>query len=383
MLTTIPGPNSQEEFKKISKTQETRAYHFAVDFTKCQGNYIADVDGNIMLDTYCQIASIALGYNNPALLSLTKNEMFKHYYANRPALGLFPPKDWSSILEKSLVKIAPTGLTNILTLATGAEANETAYKSVFTWYQSKKRGGKQPDQDILTSVMLNKPPGSPNLSIMSFTGGFHGRTFGSLSTTRSNPVAKYDFPAFYWPAAPFPKLKYPLEENIDYNRKEEDRCLTEVEKMINDWEKISPVAGIVVEPIQGEGGDNHATSYFFNKLQEITQKYGVAFIVDEVQTGCGATGKFFAFEHWKLKSPPDIVTFSKKLQQSGLFSKPEFRVPTIYRNFNTWLGDPIRVLQIGVLIEEIEKHKLLEQVQVSGKTLLNGLSELQKKNIQK
>jgi len=252
-------------------------------------------------------------------------------------------------------------------------------KSVFTWYQSKKRGGKQPDQDILTSVMLNKPPGSPNLSIMSFTGGFHGRTFGSLSTTRSNPVAKYDFPAFYWPAAPFPKLKYPLEENIDYNRKEEDRCLTEVEKMINDWEKISPVAGIVVEPIQGEGGDNHATSYFFNKLQEITQKYGVAFIVDEVQTGCGATGKFFAFEHWKLKSPPDIVTFSKKLQQSGLFSKPEFRVPTIYRNFNTWLGDPIRVLQIGVLIEEIEKHKLLEQVQVSGKTLLNGLSELQKK----
>ena len=78
-----------------------------------------------------------------------------------------------------------------------------------------------------------------------------------------------------------------------------------------------PRAGIVVEPVQAEGGDNHASPSFFRQLQKLCHKFGAAFIVDEVQTGCGATGKFWAYEHWNLETPPDFVTFSKKMLTGG------------------------------------------------------------------
>lgn len=79
------------------------------------------------------------------------------------------------------------------------------------------------------TVLLNKPPGCPKLSVLSFEKSFHGRTLGALSATRSKYVHKVDFPSFDWPAAPFPQLKYPLNENQEYNKKEEERCLGIVE----------------------------------------------------------------------------------------------------------------------------------------------------------
>jgi 4-aminobutyrate aminotransferase/(S)-3-amino-2-methylpropionate transaminase len=132
-----------------------------------------------------------------------------------------------------------------------------------------------------------------------------------------------DIPAFNWPQADFPLLKYPLEEHTKENAEEEARCLAQVEDLI----KTHPVkvAGIIVEPVQAEGGDNWASAKFFQQLREITRKHGVAFIVDEVQTGVGPTGKFWAHEHWDLFSPPDVVTFSKKMQAAGFYHNLELR----------------------------------------------------------
>jgi len=161
-------------------------------------------------------------------------------------------------------------------------------------------------------------------------------------------------------------------------KKEEDRCLNETERTIIEWLKKSPVAGVIVEPIQAEGGDKHATPYFFNKLQDICEKHGIAFIVDEVQTGLGC-GKIWQHENWNLKKSPDFVTFSKKLQQAGFFSKPEFRAPQTYINFNTWLGDPIRVMQVETIVNTIEKDNLIKQNELVGIQLLNGLKLLAKK----
>jgi 4-aminobutyrate aminotransferase/(S)-3-amino-2-methylpropionate transaminase len=108
------------------------------------------------------------------------------------------------------------------------------------------------------------------------------RTFGVLSATRSKEIHKIDIPAFNWPAASFPQTRYPLDVNADHNRREEERCLKEVEHLIKTWP--IPVAGLIVEPIQAEGGDNHASPAFFRGLRAITKQYGVAFIVDEVIT---------------------------------------------------------------------------------------------------
>ena len=171
-------------------------------------------------------------------------------------------------------------------------------------------------------------PGSPDLSILSFKGGFHGRLFGSLSTTRSKAIHKLDIPSFDWPAVRFPALKYPLAEHAEENAEEEAACLRAVDETLTEWEtRGKPVAAVIIEPIQSEGGDFHASPSFFRGLRELTKKRGVYMIVDEVQTGVGATGTFWAHEKWGLdaENAPDFVTFSKKMQASGFYHKIETR----------------------------------------------------------
>lgn len=101
----------------------------------------------------------------------------------------------------------------------------------------------------------------------------------------------------------------------------------------------SPVAAVIIEPILSEGGDKHASPEFFRSLRLIARKHGAFFIVDEVQTGVGATGTFRAHEKWGLKQgeEPDFVTFSKKMQAAGVFHKKETRPNAPYRNYNTWM----------------------------------------------
>merc|ERR1719399_910271 len=90
-------------------------------------------------------------------------------------------------------------------------------------------------EEELTSCMTNQGPGCANdLSIMSFSGGFHGRTLGALTCTHSKTIHKIDVPAFDWPTAPFPRLKYPLEENAEYNQAEEQRCLEAVRSIFQE-----------------------------------------------------------------------------------------------------------------------------------------------------
>lgn len=232
-----------------------------------------------------------LGYNHPALIEAAKSDAWTSALINRPALGIAPDVSWPSTLRDVFMSVAPKGLNQITTLMCGSCANEVAYKAAFMLYAQRKRGGPQVafTAEEMTSCMKNAAPGSPHLSILSFEGAFHGRLLASLSTTRSKELHKLDIPAFDWPAAPFPKLRYPLSENEAANRAEEDRCLAAVEDLIMHFRV--PVAGVVVEPIQAEGGDNTASPYFFRQLRKITAKHQVAFIVDEVQTGGGPTGK--------------------------------------------------------------------------------------------
>lgn len=331
------------------------------------------------INRYAQIASIPIGYNNPALLKLSQSRAVQSALVNRPALGNFPQHDWASILRNGILKAAPPGLTSVYTSMSGSDANELAYKAAFMWKRLQQRGV---DADFTAeennSSMNNKSPGAPNMSILSFKGGFHGRLFGSLSTTRSKPIHKLDIPAFDWPAAPFPELKYPLEEHKEENRREEERCLAEAERLITEFH--SPPAAIVVEPIQSEGGDNHASPAFFQALRDLTKKHKILFIVDEVQTGVGATGKFWAHEHWGLSSPPDIVTFSKKAQAAGFYyADPALRPAKAYRQFNTWMGDPARALLFGGIYDEIKRRNLVENTARVGSYIYAGLERLQAK----
>jgi len=375
MKSVVPGPNSLKLLQQQSAMQESRSCHFVADLKKSKGNYIVDSDGNTLLDLFCQISSIPLGYNNPQLYQAHLSPEFITAAINRPALGINPPDDWADTLKNVFMSVAPKGLSHVSTLMCGSCANEVAFKAAFMWHQNRLRNGQPFTQLELSSCMCNQKPGSPELSIMSFFGAFHGRLFGSLSTTRSKDIHKIDIPSFNWPAAPFPKLRYPLEKYEAENRADEQRCLDAVEHLMKTH--TIPVAGLIVEPIQAEGGDNHASPWFFRQLRDLCKKRNVAFIIDEVQTCAGPTGTFWAHEQWNLETPPDFVTFSKKMQAAGFYYRSEFTPNLPYRNFNTWLGDPLRALQCGVIVDQIKANNLLGNVNVTGDFTVKGLKLIQ------
>ncbi|KXJ95088.1 4-aminobutyrate aminotransferase [Microdochium bolleyi] len=376
VTTQVPGPISKASAKKLHEVFDARAVHFVVDYDKSEGNYIVDVDGNRYLDVYSQIASIPVGYNNAAMTAAARSPDVISALVNRPAVGNFPSKRWNDILRNGLLRVAPKGTNKIFTAQSGSEANELAFKASMMLWRRRERGeGVAWTKEEIESCLENAKPGSPDLAVLSFGNSFHGRGFGSLSCTRSKAVHKLDFPAFNWPKADFPALKYPLEKHAEENSAEEKRCLEQVEQLITSWH--CPVTALIIEPIQAEGGDNHASPAFFQGLRDITAKHNVVFIVDEVQTGFGATGKFWAHEHWNLTSAPDIVTFSKRAQCAGYFFGNDKLVPdTAYRQFNTWIGDPARVVMSKAIVEEILDKNLVEYSANVGDKLYQELETL-------
>jgi len=381
LKTEIPGPKTKQHIQELEKIFDTRALNMMADYTKSTANYIVDPDGNVLLDVYAQIASIPVGYNNPTLAKTASSSEMVSALINRPALGNFPSHDWADVLNTGILSVAPKGCNQVFTGTTGSDANELAYKAAFIYARTQERGGPEVDfsakeQD---AAMHNElAPGQKPLSILSFKTAFHGRLFGSLSTTRSKPIHKLDIPAFDWPQASFPACKYPLDQHAEENAKEEKRCLDEVEKLITTYHS-KPIA-VIVEPIQSEGGDNHASPDFFRGLRAVTRKHNVLLIVDEVQTGMGATGKFWAHDHWNLEDPPDMVTFSKKAQAAGYyFGNSALRPNKPYRQFNTWMGDPVRAILFKGIIEEIHRLDLVKHTAAIGDYLYSKLEDLQGK----
>lgn len=376
LKTEVPGPIGTQLNKNLGDVFDNRAAYFVTDYYNSIGNYIADADGNKLLDVYMQIASIGLGYNNPALKQVAKLDEMTTALINRPALACFPGVDYQKVLEDGILKAAPPGLTKVWTATTGSDANETAFKAAFMLQAARDRGSRDFNQEELISVMNNEAPGASEKCILSFDKAFHGRLFGSLSTTRSKAIHKLDIPAFPWPTAPFPALKYPLKEFEKENKAEETRCLQQLEDTIVGKGKGN-VAALIVEPVQSEGGDNHASASFFQGIRDITLKHNILMIVDEVQTGVAATGKFWAHEHWNLSTPPDMVTFSKKFQAAGFyFRDPELQPRQAYRQFNTWCGDPSKALIARTIVQEIEANNLVAATASVGDYLFNNLSSL-------
>ena len=370
----VPGPKLAQILESLGEVYDNNTANFVVGYRKSIGNYIADADGNLMLDVFQQIALIALGYNNPALIAAAQLEDQVVALVNRPALAVFPLADYGDILRTGLLKAAPPGMKRVWTSSHGSDANEMAYKAAFMLQHARERGDRDFSAAEIALLMLNQPPGCSKKTILSFNGAFHGRLFGLLSTTRSKPIHKLDIPAFDWPVAPFPQLQYPLEDHVEANKLEEQRCLEEVDKILARGD----VAAVVVEPVQSEGGDNHALPQFFQQLRKITQDRGVFLIVDEVQTGGGGTGKFWAHEHWNLPLPPDMVTFSKKMQAAGFYyAEPDLQPKLAYRQFHTWCGDPLKAIIARAIIDEVQKHGLVDATAATGDYLYGQLQKLQ------
>lgn len=374
VLTRVPGPRSEALRARHQRCQDARTVHYYQDARRSLGNYAVDVDGNTLLDVYGHIACVPIGYNHPALLEAFRSERFAWLAGWRPALGVAPPAEWVELVEGTFLRCAPRGLDRVMTVTSGAEAVENALKAAFAWKMRRRRGGRAWTAEERSAVMGNRQPGVHELKVISFEGGFHGRTLGALSATRSKAIHKLDFPAFDWPVVPFPANRFPLDEHVDENRALEARVLEQVEDVLRRAD--GTVAALIVEPVQGEGGDRHASAGFFRALRALLTRYEAAFIVDEVQTGLGATGTFWAHEQWHLDEPPDVVTWSKKFQLGGLHLRAEFLPEEAYRLFNTFLGDPFRAAQAEVILDVVAREGLVDHTRRVGELLVKELTAL-------
>jgi len=381
VTTPIPGPVSKQRLEQLNKIQSMASIQFFVDYRSSVGNYIVDVDGNKMLDVFTNISSIPLGYNHPALLAAASGNEMLDSLVNRPALGVFPGDNWPDRLKDVLMNIAPRGCDNIITMMCGTCSNENAMKLMFMKYAEKLRGGRvdfTPEE--LETAMIGKMPGIPKMCVLSFHGSFHGRTIGCLSVTHSKPIHLIDIPLMGWPVCNYPRYLYPLEENLEHNKQQDDKCLAEVEDTIEKQLKAGcPAAGIIAEPVQAEGGDHHGSAYWFQGLQNICRKHDIQLIIDEVQTGGGATGKMWCHEHFNLEHGADIVTYSKKMLAAGMYHKKELAPKHPARIFNTWVGEPSKLVLLEAVLDTIVKDKLLSRVTQVGDEMMGGLKDLSTK----
>ena len=351
-----------------------------VDYDRCKGNYIYDTYGKKYLDMFCQIATLPLGYNHPKLVNWAKNIDYK-YLINRPSLGLFPDKEFVNNIENGLMTCAPKGLNNVvLTTEGGSGAIENVIKMCIYNFHKERNAFSDISSKTLEDFLYNK--GNEKCSILTLDGGFHGRTLGCLSATHTDPLYKYGLPAFNWPTAPFPIVNYPLEKNEKENKDNETKCLEKIENVIlQQRNNGKDVAGLIVEPIQAEGGDRQASNNFYKYLREIAYNNNILFVVDEVQTGFGGTGKFWAHEWWNLNREPDAVVFSKRMQVAGFFTKSEYRCDHPKYIFSTWLGDPLRLKLLTKILKIVREDKLIEKVDSVGLQLMSELEKLGLNNV--
>jgi len=307
-------------------------FHVVVDQQKSLGSYIIDLNtGKKYLDCYSQFASQPLGWGHSALIK-AQNEMGVAGRVKLANSDMYS-STYAEFVEK-FSEITPD-FKHYFFIDGGALGVENALKAAFDWKAKKLK--------YIHTVDIN------NLDVFHLKNAFHGRTGYTLSLTNTTPEKTALFPKFRW---------------------------TTVEP---DWEDIErrvheEVAAIIIEPIQGEGGDNHFPVAFFKNLRRIADERECLLIFDEVQTGMGLTGKMWAYEHFDVV--PDMMCFGKKTQVCGFCSTE--RIDEVKHNvFNTsgrinstWGGNIVDMVRFNYIVDAINREDLIADVSDVGSHLL-------------
>ncbi|MFN3653887.1 MAG: aminotransferase class III-fold pyridoxal phosphate-dependent enzyme [Candidatus Nitrosotenuis sp.] len=325
---TPPGPIASKIISSMKAHTYDSTFMYPLVIKGGHDCIIEDVDGNEYLDFTSSVGACPLGYSHPDIL-----EVLKEYSTNgaHKIAGQDFYTEEHAVLAEKLVTILPPDF-KVFFINSGAEAVENALKIAY-----RKMGP-------LVGIGCNN--------------AFHGRTLGALTFTSSKPVYKLNFPEL-----PVLRIKF---------------CTTDDDPEIDAAEKIlkeNKVAFIISEIIQGEGGYFVASKRFIKNLRELADRYSVPLILDEVQSGLGHTGKWWAFEHYGVK--PDIMSIAKALQVGATaFDK---RLEPTDRGVisSTWGGGARIDMAVGAkIIDVIRRDRLLENASKMGLLIKKGFSEI-------
>lgn len=339
-----------------------------IDFDKSQGNTLVDArNGRAFLDMFSMVASSPVGFNHPAL---TDEAFLRHIgkvAINNPTNSDIYNAHVAEFVQTFMTTAAPSTMKHLFLIAGGTLGVENALKVAIDWKVRKNfaRGYKE----------------EKGQQVIHFKECFHGRSGYALSMTNTDPAKTKYFPKFPWPRVTNPKITFPIEaESLKAVIQLETEALSQIKKAIHD--NKDDIAALIIEPIQGEGGDNHFRPEFFRALRQVCDESEVFFIVDEVQTGIGLTGKMWCYQHFGIE--PDAITFGKKTQVCGTLVGP--RVDEVEKNCfvessrinSTWGGSTVDMVRASQYFKVIEKDRLVEKVATLGEYANTRLLDMQR-----
>ena len=349
-----------------------------IDLEKSHGSWLVDkVTGKEYLDLFSMFASLSVGYNHPYVLE--QSDRLKGAAINKRTNSDVYSLELAEFMETFKRVAQPSYLPHTFFIEGGTLAVENALKVAFDWKRRKN---------------LAKGSSAKGEKVIHFKESFHGRSGYTMSLTDSPDKRKtMYFPKFDWPRVTNPKITFPLEKNLDQVVALENQAFTEIKDAISS--NPDNIASIIIEPIQGEGGDNHFRCEFFQELRNIANENDIMLIYDEVQTGIGVTGRMWAHQHFSAhgcsdcccgedsSAKPDIIAFGKKTQVCGIavsnrVEEVENHVFAESSRLNsTWGGNLVDMVRLTIYLELIEKENLVEKAEKTGNYLLNRLYALQ------
>lgn len=363
---------------QINKYLPPGAEPIVVDLEKSHGPYLYDaLTDREYIDFFTYFASAPIGHNHPKMHDSSFIEKLLTVAITKPSSSDFYTTYMAEFVETFSRIAMPTDMKHLFLISGGALAVENALKVAFDWKARKN----------FARVAKPAPKGQPHrieglgTKIIHFQDSFHGRSGYTLSLTNTEDARKYlYFPKFDWPRVVNPKLRFPVtDEVLTEVKRAEEIAIAQIETVVR--QHPGDIAALIIETIQGEGGDNHFRPEFFKELRRLADEYEFLFILDEIQCGMGITGKMWAIEHMGVK--PDIIVFGKKAQVCGIIVGP--RIDEVADNvFNeasrinsTWGGDLTDMVRAARFLEIMHEDKLLDHTAKMGERLLTGLHALE------
>jgi len=340
----LPGPKSKELLEKKER-YVPRALSSLAPFivAKGEGALVWDLDGNRFIDFTGGWGCLAVGHAHPRIVAAVKAQAKLFLHTDFTAMAYAPLIE----LAERLSNLAPgPGLKKAAFFNSGAEAVENAVKIARAYTKRQ--------------------------AIVVFEGAFHGRTLLTMTMTHKAKPYKAGF-------GPFAPEVYRIPFVNEYRT---DIPFAEVERRLTNLVGPEEVAALVVEPIQGEGGFVVPKEGFLNFLRELTERYGIVMVADEVQTGVGRTGRLFASEHFGIE--PDLICLGKSLAAglplSSVVGKAEIMDSVPNSGIGgTFAGNPVACCAALEVLNIIEEESLLERAVHLGERIRASFQEMQKK----
>ncbi|MBC8124936.1 MAG: L-lysine 6-transaminase [Candidatus Kapabacteria bacterium] len=337
-----------------------------IDLERSHGSWLVEArTGKEYLDFFTCIASMPIGMNHPKMTDPAFVEYLGRVALNKPSNSDIYTAEMATFVKTFFNLAVPKHFRYAFFIDGGTLAVENALKTAIDWKVRKNfaKGHKE----------------EKGHQIMHFELAFHGRSGYCMSLTNTDPTKTSLWPRFHWPRISPPFMSFPANEQVvELVAKHEEIAIREIKRAFS--ENVDDIAAIIIEPIQGEGGDNHFRPEFLQKLRTICDEHEALLIFDEVQTGVGITGTWWA--HEGIGVVPDIMSFGKKMQVCGILVGPRVdEVPdnvfhTSSRINSTWGGSLVDMVRATKYLEIIDEENLVQNAATVGAYLRAQLREL-------